>query len=101
MKVVIDIPTKTYERIRANGGHGIFNLCFYMEDNLSVSKAIYNGTPLPKGHGDLIDRRKVLADMSSACVTGGTRTVMQGYVARAETIIEADKEGIKDEKVWI
>ena len=85
MKIVIDIDEELYNRVRADSG-------VYVMDDILVENAIYEGIPLPKGHGDLIDRRKVLADMSSAWVTGGTRTVMQGYVARAETIIEADKE---------
>ena len=50
-------------------------------------KAIANGTPLPKGHGRLIDENDLwfedIDDIS--CVT-------QRNVENAPTIIEADKE---------
>ena len=49
MKIVIDIPDEEYERIQAmdwkNGDR------WYSYETI----AIHNGTPLPKGHGDLID----------------------------------------------
>lgn len=57
-KLVIDIPRKTYEHIRSCGGHGIFNI--QDDDNLIVTKAIFNGTPLPKGHGRLKDEDKIV-----------------------------------------
>lgn len=53
MKLVIDIPRKTYEHIRADGGHGYFNL--WDEDNRIVTKAVFNSKPLPEHHGRLID----------------------------------------------
>lgn len=53
MKIVIDIPRKTYEHIRADGGHGYFNI--YDEDNRIVTKAVFNGEQLPEHHGRLID----------------------------------------------
>ncbi len=46
MKIVIDIPRKTYEHIRSSGGHGIFNI--QGDDNSIVTKAIFNGTPIIK-----------------------------------------------------
>ena len=49
MKVVIDVPDETYKVILANAD-------FYKEHHWGVAEAIVNGTPLPKGHGDLIDR---------------------------------------------
>ena len=53
MKIVIDIPRKIYERIRAEGGHKCFNMWY--DDHHIVAKAVYNGISLPKGHGRLID----------------------------------------------
>lgn len=46
MKIVIDIPRKTYEHIRSRGGHGIFNI--QDNDNLIVTTAIFNGIPVSK-----------------------------------------------------
>ena len=47
MQVVIDIPEEIYERAKVN----------IMEtmDFRTVREAIFNGTPLPKGHGRLGD----------------------------------------------
>ena len=41
MKLVIDIPKEMYERIKDG----------YVP--LGISKYLKNGTPIPKGHGDL------------------------------------------------
>ena len=49
MKIVIEIPEETYNAIR--------NIRQITERELN---AILNGTPLPKGHGDLIDRNDLL-----------------------------------------
>lgn len=49
MQIVIDIPRKTYEHIRADGGHGIFNI--QDEDNHIVTKAVFDGIRLPEHHG--------------------------------------------------
>ena len=46
MKLIIDIPEDRYKRI--------INDEDYMP--LDISCAIKNGTPLPKGHGRLIDK---------------------------------------------
>ena len=40
MKIVIDITDEEYEDVKKTGG------CYY-----DFGKAIYYGTPLPKGHG--------------------------------------------------
>lgn len=44
MKIVIDISDEEYEDVKKVGG------CYY-----DFGKAIYYGTPLPKGHGRLGD----------------------------------------------
>ena len=46
MKLVIDIPEEVYKSIQENDYCGISNGDMY--------NAVKNGTPLPKGHGDLI-----------------------------------------------
>ena len=48
IELVIKIPEETYRDIIENG-------FIYDEDNEVVTYAIKNGTPLPKGHGRLID----------------------------------------------
>lgn len=50
MKLIIDIPEKAY-KLR------LTNPVWY---DSNIDKAIRNGMPLPKGHGDLIDRDQIL-----------------------------------------
>lgn len=51
MQIVIDVP----EDVRNRVAFGIT----YREDFQIIGEAIANGTPLPKGHGDLIDRAEL------------------------------------------
>lgn len=51
MKIVIDIPEEEYNYVKTQVKFGITN---------PLKMRIANGTPLPKGHGDLIDvNRKI------------------------------------------
>lgn len=70
MQIVIDIHEKDYQSVL--NGHITFG----------VLDALKNGTPLPKGHGRLIDADELEKRMKI------------GYkiVANVPTIIEADKE---------
>ena len=74
MKIVIDIDEKIYNDIRSKNEHGkIFN-------------AVKNGTPLPKGHGRLIDAD---AMQKYQIDTFGQRLLL---IDTAPTIIEAESE---------
>ena len=73
MQIVIDIPEKYYKEIK--------NIHF--SDRNYEQDLILNGTPLPKGHGRLIDADAVLEDPF-----GNTYKDLD----IAETIVEADKE---------
>lgn len=56
MEVVIKLDDKDYEALNKVGHNGLeFN------DTLEgrVYRAVANGTPLPEGHGDLVDRDKL------------------------------------------
>lgn len=79
MKIVIDIPEYIYKLCQ---GHGDI-----------VYRYIANGTPLPKGHGDLIDRNKIeylkaIYDMRWSRITPSECAQKIKY--SAPTIIEAD-----------
>lgn len=74
MQIVIEIPKETYEFLKKYGTNGSI-----------VEKAVLNGTPLPKGHGDLIDRKDLLEN--TLCKTFGLRSV---DIENAQTIIEAE-----------
>ena len=76
MKLIIDIDEKIYDRAML----GDFNITAFNE-------AVRNGIPLPKGHGDLIDRKALL---NRPYEKGG---FVEWYdeIKHAPTIIEADK----------
>ena len=90
MRLIIDIPEKVNEHIRSAVGHGYYPF-FDDDEGHIVGKAISNGTPLPKGHGRLIDAdayRKEMLD--SREFDFFKRLDMQ------PTIIEADKAESED-----
>lgn len=77
MKLVIDIHKKDYQSILNSGQVPYGVVC-----------AIMNGTPLPKGHGRIVDIDKVLEEMRI------TKTYDIPFaLERMKPIIEADKEG--------
>lgn len=83
MQIVINIPEKDYNNITPflqyepiNGGFNLFK----------VLEVIKNGTPLPKGHGRLIDADALnRKDVNCA-------NVPMNFIDTAPTIIEADNE---------
>ena len=57
MKIIIDIPEEVYECcLPYKDNIVISNECNYLPE---MTYSIANGTPLPKGHGDLIDKEKL------------------------------------------
>lgn len=85
MQIVINIPEAEYDLIVNN------EAC----DLNVLTKAIANGTLLPKGHGKLKDADELLKQ--SYCIddsaTLSTRDVVnEEEINNAPTIIEADKE---------
>ena len=97
MQLVIEIPEETYQDILKNG-------FIYDEDNEVATHAIKNGTPLPKGHGDLIDvNRKITVstyDEQYEEWSEETLTVLEALnkwsdegVTVKDIVISADKEG--------
>ena len=97
MRIVIDIPEDDYKSIK--------DMQYYISGRRSgrqieynIINAILNGTPLPKGHGRLIDADKLQKSYCDdncgvrKCVDAMDRCVFIGSVLEAPTIIEADKE---------
>lgn len=81
MQIVIDIPEEEYQnylKMRPSYPEGVF--CYI--------KAIQNGTPLPKGHGRLIDADALKDEWKE----GFHRKMVEAIMDDAPTIIEADKE---------
>lgn len=73
MQIVIDIPDRIYKR------QGYLNII----DSDILRNALKNGTPLPKGHGRLIDEEQI---------PGDSGWDFSDRLMLTPTIIEADKE---------
>ena len=79
MQIVIDIPDKDYNKLMNNKFYGIDGCLDSLVYRLVGN--VYEGTPLPKGHGRLIDADELESRMKIGyCI-----------VRDAPTIIEADK----------
>lgn len=99
MQIVIDIDEEIYNRIISWKENTICD-----SENPYIAKAIKNGTPLPKGHGDLIDvNRKITVpvydeeheeydDMVLTVLEALNRWSDEGVTVK-DVIIPADKEG--------
>jgi len=75
IELVIKIPEEDYEYLKSHNKDGSYN-------------AILNGTPLPKGHGDIVDI-ETLIDMFW---DGNSMEITKYDLSVIEPIIEADKE---------
>ena len=87
MHVVIDIPEEKFNIIKNKMYCGIYDPDLY--------KAIANGIPLPKGHGDLkdVDNLKHAFVIWSMAVQGNfTDADIANIIYNSQTIIEADTE---------
>ena len=88
MKIIIEITDEEYEDVKKAGG------CYY-----DFGKAIYYGTPLPKGHGDLIDRNEAekIADKMFEHITSPLLNHIQTYdayniIRLTPAVIKAESE---------
>lgn len=79
MQIVIEIPEAFYKH------------CKSQEDATEIQLAVKNGVPLPKGHGDLIDRNDLL-EYTDINRSAYIPVVNRYEIITAPTIIEADKE---------
>lgn len=99
MQIVIDIDEEIYNHMKERFMYG------YADTELDkVGLAVRNGTPLQKGHGDLIDR-DILKKDDETTLWLSLNTVRTGKMIKyfselfikkidsADAIILADKEG--------
>lgn len=93
MQIVIKIPEKMYDdcKVRNTGHYSLYDF----------SSLIANGTPLPKGHGRLIDAKGLKTTMTCYMMDKNktheakyVMSVAKGIVDLQKAIIEADKEVI-------
>ena len=92
MKLVIEISDRTYNDIKK----GKIYSSIYDVPMESVL-AIANGTPLPKGHGRILDEKDILDTENN---DGGWYDLfdMPEYIAGVKAIIEADKAESEDKE---
>ena len=83
MQIVIDIPDGCYDEL--------CNAQFPIQDAYRLVAWIKNGTPLPKGHGRLIDADRLRSMYSINRANFNTVVGIQKWVDDMPTIIEADK----------
>ena len=83
MRIVIDIPEELYEEIISRDDCGLHEL----------TRAIANGTPLPKGHGDLVDYEEL---KNNAQEYGAYAETTLSHI-KTKIIIEADTAESEDE----
>lgn len=93
MQIVIDIP-EDHKRVIDNlviDGKG-YLLPYEVEDTLA--KAVKQSTPLPKGHGDLIDADELFLDIQTdeQMRLGEHLAWVKERIDEAPTIIEAESE---------
>lgn len=91
MRIVIDIPDAEYERIQAmdwkNGDR------WYSCESV----AIHNGTPLPKGHGRLIDADAFIKTMKDASKRQKYKEVLIDDCLTVDDVFDAVIESLQNE----
>jgi hypothetical protein len=87
MQIVIDISEERFRDIQRIAE-------VQLESNYfkTAEQVIANGTPLPKGHGRLIDGDKLELDTEWDDYYDGFTSYSEMQIKEAPTIIEADKE---------
>jgi hypothetical protein len=89
VNVVIEIPEEEYRIILLSDKTAMSEFA----SKEAMMYAIKNGTPLPKGHGDLIDRNELAVDYTSS---DWNDYVSVEQIKNAKAIVEADKEGAEE-----
>ena len=78
IELVIKIPEEQYRTLNAKSQNDVVAVI----DNALLIKAIKNGTPIPKGHGKIVDAKRVLEN--------GDNWEVETALMQTEAIIEAD-----------
>jgi len=83
MKLVINIPDFIYEALKENPDCGTVNL----------NHIVAQGTVLPQGHGDLIDRKELKEVLKeNEWITNTDGGGLEDIIDTAPTVIKADEE---------
>ena len=94
IELVIKIPEEEYKEIASHTDEDYSFVYLNLDQLRRLDNAIRKGTPLPKGHGDLIDRKELKKEVHTTTEWNGDvhRIVYEASVDDARPIIEADKE---------
>lgn len=88
MKLIIELDEEIYDYVLSSLEENDHLPAFFDKD---LRVAVRNGTPLPKGHGRLIDEERISLS-GIHFETERDHAMMIGRLNSAPTIIEADKE---------
>ena len=101
MQILIDIPEEEYEFIIK---HPEKNLMGWLDTRKALLNAVIHGTPLPKGHGRLIDEQ-IISDYVNSHIqelntgygdlnshTNRILRMIEDYIDNMPTVIPSDKE---------
>lgn len=86
MQIVIEISEEDYKLIKSYG-EGSTNYHI----SLNLYDAVKNGTPLPKGHGRLIDADKLELDDGYSNYDGYYHKYSRSQIYNAPTVLEAER----------
>ena len=94
IELVIKIPEEEYKCVQITGHIG---------NSTQVSNAILTGTPIPTGHGNLVDVDELLSNEKPVGISDVLWKESHTYkmLANAQIIIEADKVESKVKKKGI
>lgn len=81
MEIVIEIPDEVYNFTIQRG---------HLPYGVNIAGSIIDGTVLPKGHGDLIDRDILLQNWK--VIPSRDRLIFDRYIQILNGVIPADKE---------
>ena len=92
MQIIIDIPESTYKYLAKLVNAGKEPLEYF-------ERVIMRGTPLPKGHGDLIDRDKLLNTLEklkwirvNCSIDEDNTNILEDIIVEIPSVLKADTD---------
>lgn len=91
MKLLIELDEEVFNEIVSADDASHLSRAFLKGSHLYFKESLQNGTPLPKGHGRLIDADKIQFENTEFDTYGDYSRAFDA-IDYAPTVIEADKE---------
>ena len=86
IELVINISEEMYKHVSTSDAYVLDDVDFILLEN-----AIANGTPLPKGHGELIDRNALIHEYEVSNIIHHYGTQIVKVAENARVVVKADK----------